>query len=101
MRSRLEAQWAAEFDSRGDAWDYEPCCFADESGQYLPDFRLHRADLTIYLEVRGYPCDPAASRRRMEIIWASDPTALLIYWHVDDPDHPWFGYPATRSWVQA
>jgi len=38
MRSRLEARYAAVMDERGDAWIYEPRCFASSEGQYLPDF---------------------------------------------------------------
>jgi hypothetical protein len=36
FRSRLEARWAAMFDSLGWAWDYEPL----ELAGYIPDFVL-------------------------------------------------------------
>ena len=40
MRSRLEATFAQHLDHSdcGRHWRYEPECFADETGQYLPDF---------------------------------------------------------------
>lgn len=40
MRSRLEADYAAWLDRQGRQWEYEPECFADEHGQWLPDFRV-------------------------------------------------------------
>jgi predicted nuclease of restriction endonuclease-like RecB superfamily len=54
MRSRLEAQFAAQYadflGSRG--WEYEPCAFADERGDYLPDFKLLSLDGVTYVEIR-------------------------------------------------
>lgn len=38
MRSRLEAGFAQTLDQYGIKWLYEPQAFANESGQYLPDF---------------------------------------------------------------
>ncbi len=40
MRSRLEAGFAAWLDDHKLIWEYEPCAFASEKGQYLPDFRV-------------------------------------------------------------
>jgi hypothetical protein len=40
MRSRLEARFAAYLDNTGDEWVYEPRAYADERGQYLPDFEI-------------------------------------------------------------
>jgi hypothetical protein len=40
MRSRLEAAYAQHLDADNYPWEYEPECFADETGQYLPDFRI-------------------------------------------------------------
>ena len=45
MRSRLEAGFAAWLDGRFIKWHYEPCAFADERGQYLPDFELLEFDV--------------------------------------------------------
>lgn len=39
MRSRTEALYAASLHGIA-TWEYEPECFADEHGQYLPDFRV-------------------------------------------------------------
>lgn len=79
MRSRLEAKWAQKFDRAGWEWEYEPCAFGDEIGQYLPDFRYTDTNGTVvYLEIKGQVADPGAICRRMEIIWSSDPTATLI-----------------------
>lgn len=81
MRSRLEASWAAFFDEQGRTWEYEPMCFADETGQYLPDFRVHGLPHTgpIYVEIKP-PLDDDELRgvaRRMAIIWQSEPDVEL------------------------
>ncbi|MEO7173735.1 hypothetical protein [Flavobacterium sp.] len=81
MRSRLEADWAANMDAAGCEWAYEPLCFADETGQYLPDFRLNpNGTRPWFLEVKGpYAAnDVEAIQKRMEIVWSSEPTARLI-----------------------
>lgn len=87
MRSRLEAQWAAKFDEDKASgiindWDYEPECFADETGQYLPDFQVEREDgVVCYIEVKpwGYELEPDEWLRRMEIIHSSHPAAPLRF----------------------
>ena len=87
MRSRLEAHAAAYFDRCGDQWEYEPHAFADETGQYLPDFVLAGAEAhrPIYVEVK--PMVAARSQwrphlcpqlQRMEVIWSSNPDAILF-----------------------
>jgi hypothetical protein len=48
FRSRLEARWAAFFDSCGWAWEYEPEFFP----RWLPDFRLKGQHGPIYIEVK-------------------------------------------------
>lgn len=50
FRSRLEARWAALFDSYGIQWAHEPEGFETPSGNYLPDFYLPRMDT--YVEVK-------------------------------------------------
>lgn len=40
MRSRLEAQFAQVLDKAQFEWEYEPECYADQTGQYLPDFKV-------------------------------------------------------------
>lgn len=84
MRSRLEASFAAGLDKLGVQWEYEPQCFADETGQYLPDFRLtfqgSEGPWTCYVEVK-----PTASERsvqqqfdRMLPIRSSEPEAPFV-----------------------
>lgn len=82
MRSRLEAAWAAHFDKHGWTWEYEPMCFADESGQYLPDFAVRTSpDMNpTYVEIKPpLPDDTIRTvARRMSIIWHSEPTVELL-----------------------
>lgn len=93
MRSRLEAGFAAWLDARHIAWEYEPCAFADQDGQYLPDFRLlhvpclwRDTPTTVYAEVKPNTFDPTKYRgadymtvnRQMSLIKASDPEAEFI-----------------------
>ena len=97
MRSRTEAAYAAQLDAADLEWEYEPRCFADESGQYLPDFRVVNRGCVVYVEVKGVlgTEDVEAVRRRMEIIWASEPASMLMlvvtstgtcfYRHPNDP----------------
>lgn len=116
MRSRLEAKWAADFDSDASesdcwlqGWDYEPCAFADEVDQYLPDFRLHfKAEGTEwveYREVKGALADPISVMERMEIILRSEPRAHLSITTgpPDDPSHWWETVPEEdllgRTWL--
>jgi hypothetical protein len=84
MRSRLEASWAAAFDAHELPWEYEPRAFADQTGQYLPDFHLSTRDL--WIEVKpAYLAEEILTAdnfdhpllRRMEIIWSSVPTDRL------------------------
>lgn len=77
MRSRLEATWAAYLDRLGLPWEYEPRCFANERGQYLPDFYVLTGRSEVYLEVKGLLGDPVAALRRMEIVLDSEPKATL------------------------
>lgn len=80
MRSRTEAAYAARLDGAGLSWEYEPRCFADETGQYLPDFRVTYHDSVAYVEVKGVLVDEdvVPVQERMEVIWASEPRALLV-----------------------
>lgn len=86
MRSRLEAGYAMWLDQRRWTWSYEPCVFGNEQQQYLPDFRIENVrDLNTgrtahaYVDVKpGYDFDTAAFLRRMEVIWDSEPEALLL-----------------------
>jgi hypothetical protein len=85
MRSRLEARFAQVLDSAGLAWSYEPMCFANEHGQYLPDFLTEADDERIYWEVKPPSRDdtvwgwcPGEVGDRMAIVWDSDPDARLV-----------------------
>jgi hypothetical protein len=98
MRSRLEASWAAYLDRLGLAWVYEPMCFANQAGQYLPDFRVSDPAATIYLEVKGRIADPDALRRRMEIVWDSDPDVYLVI--VEGPPDSNSHDPLDDEWWQ-
>ena len=71
MRSRLEAGFAAWLDSKHFDWAYEPCAFASENGQYLPDFRLPGVFVawreqplsTVYVETKPEHFGPANTGR--------------------------------------
>lgn len=88
MRSRLEASVAARLDREGAPWIYEPECFADESGQYLPDFRVEMPDGTpMFVEAKPLTdlLDVGPILDQMEIIRSSIPGACfaVIYWSSD------------------
>ena len=58
FRSQLEARWAAYFDRRGIAWEYEPVRFDG----WTPDFRLVVDGAHVYAEVKpvdAFPMDVA------------------------------------------
>jgi len=81
MRSRLEARVAAELDVVPLPWTYEPRAFANERGQYLPDFEIPPSDggvRTAYLEAKPTVEAAFLVMSRMQIIWDSDPEAELI-----------------------
>lgn len=87
MRSRLEANFAGALDvfkqrhlEAGERyeWAYEPECFADETRQYLPDFRVTTDKGTVYYELKGYLEDSTEVRHLMEVIWLSEPDAALV-----------------------
>jgi hypothetical protein len=94
MRSRLEAKVAAALDHKGLAWEHEGPCYATESGQYLPDFRVLLDENTlVYLEVKGFIRTEEAVREvqeKMEVIWKTDRDAVLMLWE---------GWPVTRQWA--
>ena len=99
MRSRLEATFAAELDDEGQEWVYEPRAFANQSGQYLPDFEVGRGSGTAptFIEVR--PTIEGAYRAmfQMPIIWDSEPQAVLIV-VVPNTTLWWFRVPAMDAW---
>lgn len=118
MRSRLEADYAAWLDEAGMTWKYEPECFANESGQWLPDFGCGAGKsgrFVSFMEVK--PAGPLKqlragspefvehvdeTLRQMEIAWDSRPDALLAlyFWEygaasyltlfASRREHPWY-----------
>jgi len=91
MRSRLEAGYAAFLDSQPDSptWEYEPRAFANEDGQYLPDFVVKEI---VYVEVKpNSERDLDGVLRRMHIIQDTHPDAWLAVavgsW--DDGKYSW------------
>jgi hypothetical protein len=62
MRSRLEARWAAMFDSLGWKWSYEPI---DLDG-YLPDFLVHFERGDVLFEVKGPNEEHEAAKFKIE-----------------------------------
>ena len=69
FRSRLEARWAAYFDQRGIAWQYEPVRFRG----WTPDFRLVLNGGKAYAEVKPvseFPMDVA--QRVLGTGWTGD-----------------------------
>lgn len=99
MRSRLEAGFAQWLDERAVEWEYEPECFANTDGQYLPDFLVR--DVPFYLGgEHGIPTydvyfdvkPPIRARlgwaveflQRMAIILDSRPDAIVCVVAPDD-----------------
>ena len=85
MRSRLEATYAAHLDDEGMDWEYEPRAFANQQGQYLPDFLIHDTAVgDLYLEVKPTVERAMAVLPKMQIIRDSDPDAFLLVLAVYD-----------------
>ena len=69
FRSQLEARWAAYFDQRGIAWQYEPVRLSG----WTPDFRLVLHGVEAYAEVKPvseFPMDVA--QRVLGHVWTGD-----------------------------
>jgi len=96
MRSRLEALYAQSLDGEGTAWQYEPECFADEHGQYLPDFRADLGgpgDGRWWVEVKPQGADLDAALDKMHRILATEPEALLaVATNEGTYEHPRFDH---------
>ncbi|MES2211328.1 MAG: hypothetical protein V4515_14290 [Chloroflexota bacterium] len=84
MRSRLEAKFAAFLDRSGLSWQYEPRAYADETGQYLPDFLIPGKPPT-FIEVKPTIDQAEAAMEAMPRIWSSEPTAVLEIYFGDTP----------------
>ena len=81
FRSRLEARWAAWFDRRGIAWEYEPARFDG----WTPDFRLVMDGAQVYAEVKPVTEFPMDVAQRM--LNAGCDADLLILGQ--GPRHAW------------
>lgn len=82
MRSRLEARYAAFLGDRS-GWAYEPRAYADEHGQYLPDFQLlgDDDDPPAFVEVKPTREAALGDIDRVRPIFASEPEAWIdITW---------------------
>jgi hypothetical protein len=80
MRSRNEAGFAQWLDRFYWNWEYEPDCFANRNGQYLPDFRVlfnERPGSGIYVEVKPTREMAWAARDSMLPIRSTYPNAAL------------------------
>lgn len=101
MRSRLEATFAAGLDKEGTVWEYEPRCYANQHGQYLPDFLIKEIagkplDVPVFLEVRPTLDRAYLAMVQMTVVWDSEPGAELI---IAVPGECWFyADPADRTW---
>lgn len=96
MRSRLEARFAEHCDKVGLEWEYEPICFADEQGQYLPDFLVDDGEQHAYVEVKpNREAAISALRDQMPRIWSSEADVTLI---AISETHEGNGYERQPSW---
>lgn len=82
MRSRLEAAWAEQLDAFGIEWQYEPCAYASEEGQYLPDFRIPGSPVFLEVKTQSWFACTTEDRtvlcgRMLRILRASIPNARL------------------------
>lgn len=116
MRSRLEADYAAWLDQNGERWEYEPECFANADGQWLPDFRVGDAGTLVEVKPAGLLTAEIPGvvgfyelgdkfLRRMTIAWSSRPDAHLelAFWNYGGSAYltisatcagaPWFAWP--------
>jgi len=80
MRSRLEAGYAAHLDALTwldrSTWEYEPRAFANQDGQYLPDFVVNG---NRFIEVKpDSETNLDGVLRRMHIIRDTHPDAVLF-----------------------
>lgn len=75
FRSRLEARWAALFDSYQIRWAYEPEGYETPAGNYLPDFLL--PDLDYLVEVKPGP-DMYDERAVLSVVEQSRKKFLIL-----------------------
>lgn len=90
MRSRLEASFAQWLDSLSLEWEYEPMCYANETGQYLPDFIVKNVnvlfdepdikDLVIEVKPSNWPTKESVQKLadRMRIVPAEVAGMIIV-----------------------
>jgi hypothetical protein len=100
-RSRLESRVARFFDLHGVTHEYEPTCFADATGEYLPDFLVKNppCGFDCYVEVKHSARLVRTAALRMGPIRMEDPTVgLVVIVPVGDYlDDPQFEIHAARA----
>jgi len=98
MRSRLEAKFAAHLDEDGTVWEYEPRAYANQRGQYLPDFVIRDpGEAPWFIEVKPTIEAALAILERVEIVLDSEPDAflLVVVWGIGS----YSNRPGRRRWV--
>ena len=104
MRSRLEARYAAMLDAMEATWEYEPCAYANASGQYLPDFLVTALDgkpMRTFVEVRPTLDRAYLAMSQMPVIWDSEPDARLFITVLDSDSSEgiaFHAYSRDRTW---
>lgn len=63
FRSKLEADWACQFDAMGIAWEFEPRGIRVGKTFYLPDFWLPRSRQWVEVKGAGYTPPRGAQHR--------------------------------------
>jgi hypothetical protein len=78
MRSTLEVDFARHLDGLGAEWIYEPRIYGRKGSGYLPDFQIVREGPACYVEVKPTTAEVPLARKRMEVIWKTEPDAVLM-----------------------
>lgn len=76
FRSRLEARWAAFFDSLGLKWQYESEGFDLDGIWYLPDFWIE--DWNCFVEIKPYEMDEDEFEKCRRLFIGSQKLVLVI-----------------------
>lgn len=87
-RSRLEARWAAFFDTLGVRFEYEPEGYELESGRYLPDFFLPVANVLVEVKGDERRLTPEYIGKLHDVAGASRRLVVVLG---PVPDWRWFG----------
>jgi hypothetical protein len=78
---------------------YEPAIYGPKGQGYLPDFQIERPDGYHFVEVKPTLREVPEAKRRMEVIWNTHPTALLVVacaeqcrWYSCERGGDWFSW---------